>query len=141
MEKHELVQQMSKQMYRSFDRALTEALFEVRQENNRFWKQREEWEREWDKENTADWTKIRDSYHLKLKMIDEQIKLLNQMRTDAFEAMRKEEEEMWHKRAKAIAPKLETISEASEANHKKWREIEEAVIAKFETRLKAKATA
>jgi hypothetical protein len=126
---------MSKQMYRSFIKAEEEALLEVRRENNRFWQERESAEREWDKQNLAEWSKIRDTYHLKNRIIDEQIKALREAQTQAFEDMRKQEDEMYSKRYKDIEPLLESSKEAREANSKKWREIEAQVVAKYEARL------
>jgi len=138
MERHELCKAMSPQMYKSFCKAENEALEEVRKENQRFWKERETIEHQWDKEHGAEWTRIRDTYHLKSRLIDEQIKALREAQTQAFEEMRKQEDEMYSKRYKEVEPLLESSKEEREANSKRWREIEAQVVAKYEARLQKK---
>jgi hypothetical protein len=138
MERHELCKAMSPQMYKSFAKAEQEALQEVRAESNRYWKERETIEREWDKQNIAEWTLIRDTYHLKNRLIDEQIKVLREAQSQAFEDMRKQEDEMYTKRYNAVEPLLESSKEAREANSKKWREIEAQVVDKYSARLQKK---
>jgi hypothetical protein len=125
-------------MYKSFVKAEQEALQEVRAESNLYWKEREAIEHEWDKENMAEWTRIRDTYHLKNRLIDEQIKVLREAQSQAFEDMKKQEDEMYTKRYNAVEPLLESSKEAREANSKRWREIEAQVVAKYEARLQKK---
>lgn len=141
MERHELIKSMSQQMYKSFCKAEEEALLEVRKESALYWKEREELERKWDKENAVEWSQIRDTYHLKNKIIDDQMKALREARDQAFEDMKRQEEEMWLKRSRQIEPLLEPTQAAREANSKKWREIEAQVIAKYAARLQKKEEA
>ena len=138
MERHELCKAMSPQMYKSFIKAEEEALLEVRKISSQFWKERETIEREWDKQNMAEWSQIRDTYHLKNKIIDEQIKALREAQRKAFEDMQRQEEEVYAKRSRQIEPLLESSKEAREANSKKWREIEAEVVAKYASRIQKK---
>ena len=138
MERHELCKAMSPQMYKSFVKAEEEALLEVRKISSQFWKERETIERDWDKQNMAEWSQIRDTYHLKNKIIDDQISALREAQRKAFEDMQRQEEEVYAKRSRQIEPLLESSKEAREANTKKWREIEAEVVAKYSARIEKK---
>lgn len=136
---HELHNEMSPQMRKSFRIALEAALRDNRIKNYKLFSELEQIQREWNKTRAAEFEQIDALYYARLDITKRQIAQLYALESELGAERMKAREELANEGYRATAPEREALKEIGEEISKERKEIEAGIIAKYEAKLQAKA--